>query len=144
MRSRLAVNCGHLDKKHKGLGLCESCYATFLYGSSDKFRDTKRRVGLNGRIRLKMEVLSHYSPNEILGCSCPGCNAPAWLEFLTIDHVAEDGQSHVGDDGYKLNGNDLYRWLKSHEFPEGFQTMCLNCNHAKGHFGECPHMRGRA
>ncbi len=38
-----------------------------------------------------------------------------------------------------ITGSKLYNWLKRNNFPKGFQTMCINCNFAKGMFGVCPH-----
>jgi hypothetical protein len=30
-------------------------------------------------------------------------------------------------------------WLVQHNFPTGFQILCMNCNFAKGKLGTCPH-----
>lgn len=30
-------------------------------------------------------------------------------------------------------------WLKTNGYPDGFQTLCHNCNMAKGFYGICPH-----
>ena len=54
-----------------------------------------------------------------------------------MDHIDIDG-------GYKdrkiSHGVALYRWLKKNNFPEGFQVLCWNCNHAKFfNGGNCPH-----
>lgn len=58
-------------------------------------------------------------------------------EFLEIDHVNNDGADHRRETGYTT----IYRWLISHDFPEGFQTLCSNCNRARYRYGECPHKR---
>ena len=38
------------------------------------------------------------------------------------------------------NAEDTYRWLKNHNYPEGFQVLCYNCNLPKGVYGVCPHV----
>jgi len=69
----------------------------------------------------------------------PQCNCCSTLvnEFLTIDHINNDGAAHkreIGGGGIKL-----YLWLKRKGYPPGFQVLCMNCNFAKGKYGLCPH-----
>lgn len=80
--------------------------------------------------RVRYEVLYHYS-NGIMECRC--CHENCY-DFLTIDHVNNDGAEHRR----KINGS-LYRWLIKNNFPEGYQVLCYNCNCAKGNYGKCPH-----
>lgn len=67
------------------------------------------------------------------------------MEFLTIDHVDNNGAAHrreIHGPGYKNRppaGHRTYRWLRIQEYPAGFQVLCMNCNFAKGVYGECPH-----
>lgn len=79
----------------------------------------------------KDRVFSHY------GKVC-ACCAESIFEFLTIDHVNNDGAAHRKTT--KRAGSGLYHWLLSRGFPVGFQTLCRNCNwgkHVNG--GICPH-----
>lgn len=92
-----------------------------------------KRYQLNSRRRLKLLVLNHYSNNK-LQCACCG---ESIFEFLTIDHINNDGAEHRKNLG--ITGQRFYRWLKSNNFPEGFQVLCMNCNWSKGQFGFCPH-----
>ena len=41
--------------------------------------------------------------------------------MLSLDHVNNDGHAHREEVGSKM-----YSWVKSHGFPEGFQTLCMN------------------
>lgn len=76
----------------------------------------------------KEKVFDHY------GWVCACCEEAEPL-FLTIDHVNNDGAEHRE----KIGGSgSLYLWLIRNNFPEGFQTLCRNCNWAK-QFGVCPH-----
>lgn len=84
---------------------------------------------------LKEQVFEHYG----LKCSCQKCpNPEPGLAFLTIDHVKNDGAEH------RKTTSFLYPWLVKNNFPEGFQTLCWNCNCAKGiNLGVCPHLENR-
>lgn len=57
------------------------------------------------------------------------------MKFLTIDHINNDGAEHKRSRA----GVDLYDWIIKHNFPDTFQTLCWNCNCAKGKYGSCPH-----
>jgi len=74
------------------------------------------------RKRLKMEVLSHYSPD----LKCSGCGFSD-TRALSIDHIKGDGAKHRK----KIGNVDLYRWLRKKNFPKGFQVLCFNCQWIK-------------
>ncbi len=80
---------------------------------------------------LRLRVLAEYGN----ACKCCGETTP---EFLGIDHVNNDGESHRRElAGY---GRSIYRWLEQNGYPkDGFQLLCHNCNMAKGLYGGCPH-----
>jgi hypothetical protein len=83
--------------------------------------------------QLRREVLDAY------GNSCACCGEPI-PEFLTVDHVNNDGAEHRRQIGAR--SLHLYKWLKANAFPKtGFQLLCFNCNCSKGFNGECPHKR---
>lgn len=69
-------------------------------------------------------------------CACCG---ETQFEFLGIDHVHNDGAQHRRDIGTR----SIYPWLEKHGFPQDgrFQVLCHNCNMAKQHVGECPHVK---
>lgn len=66
-------------------------------------------------------------------CKCCG---ETTIEFLSIDHIDGDGAEHR-----QTIGNRIYRWLFRNSYPSGFQVLCMNCNFAKGQFGQCPHQK---
>lgn len=90
--------------------------------------------------QLKEEVLTYYSKDQILGCSCQGCKIQN-LKFLTIDHINGGGCKHR-EEIKNQGGHKFYLWLKQQKYPKGYQTLCFNCNSAKGAFGICPHELG--
>ena len=87
-------------------------------------------------LKLKIRCYNHYS-NFNIKCNCCGENM---IEFLSIDHVNNDGCEHRKTVG---NGTALYKWLINNKFPSGFQLLCHNCNFAKGTDKDhiCPHKR---
>lgn len=84
----------------------------------------------------KIDVFQHYG-----GCKCRCCGESR-LNFLTLDHVNNDGADHrrrLYGSGSASVGVRFYRELKKAGLPPGFQVLCFNCNITKGLFGECPH-----
>jgi hypothetical protein len=89
-----------------------------------EYRDRYRR-------NLKIEVISHYCDEEIK-CVCCG---ETILEFLTIDHINNNGAEHR-----RRVGPNIYNWLKKNNYPNGYQVLCMNCNWGKRvNGGICPH-----
>lgn len=90
----------------------------------------------------RWEVINHYT-NGTFSCSCCGEHR---YEFLAIDHVNNNGAAHrkevaeyYGVPKCSRSGTYMPKWIIEHNFPEGFQILCHNCNMAKQHWGECPH-----
>lgn len=92
------------------------------------------KFGKQKRIAQRLEVLMYYS-NRLLECAC--CKEKQF-EFLCIDHIEKIG-SKVRKLKSEYSGTSLYSFLRSHNFPKGYQVLCHNCNLAKGFYGICPH-----
>jgi len=93
----------------------------------EETRAKVRECGARRRARNKAAVFLHYGQY----CACCG---ETQVEFLSVDHVNGGGGKHK-----KSIGAYIYDWLVKHNFPEGFQILCFNCNMAKGIYGVCPH-----
>lgn len=152
MNPNRAIYC-HPDREHEALGLCKECYFSFNHqlnrdkrladmkigyslSKSDR-REHKNLQNREQRLKVKIRVLTYYSPNKILHCSCPRCDVDI-LDFLTIDHIGGVHYPNEPSDSTKL-----YRWLRDNNYPSGFQTLCMNCNHGTGKSnrgGVCPHL----
>lgn len=79
--------------------------------------------------KKRAKVLNAY------GWACVCCGEGGH-EFLTIDHINNDGGTHRREIGLR----SIYGWLVANNFPAGFQTLCFNCNMAKAlNGGVCPH-----
>ena len=90
---------------------------------------------INYYYRLQDEALRAYGGYK---CACCGTTI---REFLTIDHIENDGNAHRKAIGFNY-GASFYRWLKQNNYPPGFQVLCYNCNYGKHrNHGVCPHQR---
>lgn len=106
-------------------------------------REKQRRLKNNEQIKykhklmrdkLEINTMAMYSQGGIIKCACCGERRQ---EFLTMDHINNDGADHRRKIG--KTRQDLFRWLKSNNYPPGFQVLCFNCNCAKEYSGYCPH-----
>lgn len=100
------------------------------YYHSKDGKEHKRQVLKNKlrRRKLRIKAIEHYGSK----CSCCGEKT---IEFLCIDHKNNDGSSHRKT----MTTRSIGEWLYRHNYPEGFQVLCHNCNMAKGLYGKCPH-----
>jgi len=110
--------------KRKGIRFCKECWGnTHTRATSHDYNIARQR-------RQKEEIIAAYGGK----CQCCG---ETTLEFLTVDHINNDGAAHR-----RQIGRGLYGWLKKHGFPQdNFQLLCMNCNFAKGRYGRCPHQK---
>ena len=79
--------------------------------------ELKRRY----RNRLRSETFEHY------GRECAICGESD-LGVLTIDHIFGGGDKERATLGLKGAGWNFYVSLRLRKFPEGYQTLCANCN----------------
>lgn len=126
-----AGNC-HLSNIIQGNYLCIACCKAYnkqrYVNKKELIREQQRVYDLS----VKRRIIEAYGGK----CTCCGEET---LEFLTIDHVNNDGAEDRRQNG-KKSGGKLYRWLIKNGFPkEDYQLLCYNCNCAKGFFGYCPH-----
>ena len=109
--------------------------------------EAKARSIVEASIRLKVLLAysKRHSNSDIPCCRCCGINSH--IDFLAIDHVLGKKQMDSIPEllkiGYssELKYKKLINWIIEHDFPEGFQILCQNCNFAKGmkkNNNECP------
>jgi len=92
----------------------------------------KERLLYNKKYTLKIRdiVLNHYGNK----CICCG---EGRREFLTIDHINNDGNIQRK----KIGNSRFYTWIIQHNFPKDLQILCCNCNFTKAFYGCCPHIK---
>lgn len=113
------------------------------YLSDKSFRDKRKAVYL----ALKLDVMKHYCGGEP-HCQCPSGNCKETIpEFLTVDHIHNDGNKERARNKKDRNGagDHLYRTLKRKNFPPGYRVLCWNCNcgRARTEDFKCPHEQAR-
>ena len=140
-------------------GLCRKCYFKDWYakrtkkdpaykrrqGRKDlrKRSDYKRKYYLKNRKKmldqgrdkrraLQMKIIG------LMGGKCECCEETR-IEFLTLDHVKNNGGSHRREVG------DVYYWLQRRKFKKSklLRVLCMNCNWGRQRYGICPHERER-
>lgn len=84
-------------------------------------------------IYKKKLVYDHYGWR----CGCCGETTP---QFLSVDHVNNDGYLDKNKSGKKITGAPLYAKIVREGFGDRYQILCMNCNHGKRmNGGICPH-----
>lgn len=97
----------------------------------EKAKVRQRITGKEWNARVRDEVYAAYGGPI---CACCGETEP---NFLTIDHINNDGHLHRKNTPGATN---LYTHLRARGFPSGFQVLCMNCNFGKArNKGVCPH-----
>lgn len=94
------------------------------------------RIEENKRIRelrkkQREKIIQYY------GAKCKCCGEEK-IEFLTIDHINNDGAKHRKEIG---GSSKILNWIIKNNFPKDFQILCFNCNLAKSIYGICPHKK---
>jgi hypothetical protein len=104
---------------------CHNCYRPIL-----------RRRHLAFRKKLKLEILTHYSKGTPF-CECCGVTG---VEFLTLDHINNDGKADRKIHGV---GTQFYARMKRLGFPPNLRVLCWNCNIARSQSPDniCPHQK---
>lgn len=140
-RRKVCKPCWNINQKAWRLANKES-WAALQSKYSSKKRETNPQWVLKERQRareywrnLRVQALSVY------GAAC-ACCGEAQDEFLSIDHVNNDGAAHRRS--LKTRGAGIWKWLRDQGYPRNFQTLCMNCNFGKHkNGGVCPHVLAR-
>lgn len=87
-----------------------------------RYNDSKKNI-----------VFLHYGAK----CACCGETIP---QFLSVDHINNDGCKDLAKSGLRRGGLSLYIDIIKNNFPDTFQILCMNCNWGKHlNHGRCPH-----
>jgi hypothetical protein len=87
--------------------------------------DNEKQYQKDNSSNQRLEVVYHYS-NGLMKCDICG---ESHYEFLEIDHIHSDGNTHRNEIGE--SGRQLILWILKNNFPYGFQVLCRNCNMEK-------------
>ena len=93
--------------------------------NKDKIRAQQRVWYENKRKErelFKRRVLTYYGNGKL---ACVRCGQDD-LRALTLDHIKA-----IGRQKRRVTGINFYKQLEVSRFPEGFQTLCANCQMVK-------------
>ena len=99
-----------------------------LRRADPEYREYNRAYSVGYRSMLRRQALDAYGHK----CACCGSER---ARHLAIDHIEGGGNKHREELGG--GGLVMFRWLRDNDYPEGFQTLCHNCNFEKHAYGEC-------
>lgn len=107
-----------------------------------KYPAVALRSEIQERLRAFQDKITAFyivSKGDI-SCACCGLRD---LDFLTIDHINNDGATERKKNGETRGGRILYKRLIKNNFESmgKYQLLCFNCNCAKGFYGCCPHTK---
>ena len=110
----ICQKCGNEKIFYAGQLRCRSCHLVYMKAWNKN---------------LHKEVMDAYGGV----CQCCG---ESRLEFLALDHIDGDGAKERREIG---SSYAIYLHLRNNDWPEGYRTLCHNCNHSYGHYDYCPH-----
>ena len=91
-----------------------------------RWREMHPTTERDRRRQLKTEILTHYGWGRL---ACVKCGESR-LACLSIDHI--DGKGNRQRQNVALRAStDYYKWLKNNDYPQGLQTLCMNCQFVK-------------
>ena len=91
----------------------------------DKNRERLREDSRQYKLKAKETILDRY------GRSCIRCGFDD-IRALHLDHVNDNGaEERKSLGGQKISGANFYLYLIKQGLPDGYQTLCANCNFIK-------------
>lgn len=123
----LCVVCGKQPKSQTNQ-LCDTC-------NNKPWMSKETRKAR--QLRYKLEAFAQYG-----GAKCQCCGESE-VDFLSLDHINNDGAQHRRSMWNINSGGNIYVWARARNYPEGLQVLCMNCNFGKRiNNGICPHNKG--
>lgn len=105
----------------------------------------RERLPLSEKERRRIHAKAHNNKVKRRAMDAYGgvcqCCSESILEFLTLDHINNDGNAHRKTLRGVGSGGVLYSMLERQGWPKGYMTLCMNCNWAR-HWSRdkrCPH-----
>ena len=97
-----------------------------IYARTTQWRHNNREKYLaqknNYLDKIRKEGLTHYGNGKL---ACVRCGFDD-IRALSIDHIGGGGKKHAREIKCRI-----VVWLRSHHYPEGYQTLCMNCQFIK-------------
>lgn len=117
--------------RHSWCKQCDAKYKRLWYQIHTERKERDKATHQKLRLDRKVMVLTYYGSGRL---ACVKCGFDD-IRALSIDHIDDKGAEHRRQFGYKngrrMGGYNIYRWLIRQGFPDGFQTLCMNCQWIK-------------
>ncbi len=133
----------HLTRNHKRYltqreDILKKQHEYYLFRESQDHKEKRLRHGVEYRREHKEDynkqatelreekrlgILVYYGNNNLACTHCGFDDEGA----LSIDHIGNNGAAHRKE----IGRSRLYNWLIKNGLPEGFQTLCMNCQWIK-------------
>lgn len=92
------------------------------FQQTEDFKVWKKAYDKKRYQEVREEVLTHYGGGKLACIRCGFFDVRA----LSIDHIEGGGSQHK-----KVIGQTIYYYLRARGYPEGYQTLCMNCQFIK-------------
>ena len=129
----LPISCFY--RRDSGMGRARSDCRECVKQKTKDWNSAHPNASIDRYDRHKREMIAVYGGR----CVCCGEREP---DFLSIDHVNNDGAKHRTEKSVR----SIVTWLRKHNYPkEGFRILCYNCNLGRAFAnegGKCPHDTG--
>ena len=105
-REKILEHCGQYNQEHK-----------------EEYRAYHKQYSS----KVKMDAFIHYGNGKL---ACVKCGFDD-IRALSIDHIDGGGGKHRRSLGTQGWSRSFYVWLRKQGYPEGYQTLCMNCQWIK-------------
>jgi len=130
---RICIKCVQIrreNNREKIKLVAQRCYQKH----KEEYRIIRKIMRKSIYEKTKKMVLYYYGKGRLQCVCCGESNYP----MLTLDHIQNNGNKERKI--VRRTGHNMYRYLIKMKFPEGYQTLCFNCNSGKQiNGGICPH-----
>lgn len=104
---------------------CKKCVNQYNRNYRKTHKDSYNAWRKQRREKYKLDTLTYYGKGKPV---CVRCGFDD-IRALSIDHIDNGGGQHrLGVGRY---GSGFYPWLEREGYPEGYQTLCMNCQFIK-------------
>lgn len=93
----------------------------------EKHPNRSRKSSDSWKLSTKIEVLTYYGKGKL---ACIRCGYSD-LRALSIDHIKDNGAEERRKDKTASTGTWFYSRLRRRGYPQGYQTLCMNCQFIK-------------
>ena len=118
----------HLERKQAARKEKKGYYGSEKIKETDKKYREENHDHIKNKSKIrhskkKKSIITHYGNGKT---ECVKCGYSD-MRALSINHIQSNGAEHRK----QIGRGSLYQWLLNHYLPDGFQTLCMNCQWIK-------------